>query len=429
VKGKDYITVIDFIGNYNNNYLIPIALYGDKSYDKDKIRKLIVSGNEMIPGSSTVNFDKISRERIFDSIDNTNLQTKRELQRDYKLLKFRLGRVPRMIDFIKQNERDPYSFVSYSKSYFNFVRDYEELDKSNIDEFQKEVLEVFSMYINNSKRLEESLIIKELLKNKVINIFSFKEKIFDNFGYKLEQKNLESAIDNVNLKFNTLSQNKKKISYFEKFGQEILSIKNDEIKFSIFFANKLKNQTFRTYLLDSSRYSIEKFKRQFRVDRFFNGFVLYRKYSRRDVFRILCHPKEPVYINVGGYFLSSDNSNCPIFVNYEKHDDISSTTKYEDKFIDNLTFQWMSKSNRTLNSREIVLMKEDDKLHLPLFIKKSNDEGQDFYYMGDVIPIKDSFTQKRMKTDNGGSVSVVKLKFSLVNPVDKSLYKYITEND
>ena len=26
VVGKDYLTVIDFIGNYQNNYLIPIAL-------------------------------------------------------------------------------------------------------------------------------------------------------------------------------------------------------------------------------------------------------------------------------------------------------------------------------------------------------------------------------------------------------------------
>ena len=27
-QGKEYLTVIDFIGNYSNNYLVPIALYG-----------------------------------------------------------------------------------------------------------------------------------------------------------------------------------------------------------------------------------------------------------------------------------------------------------------------------------------------------------------------------------------------------------------
>ncbi|MGL4945850.1 MAG: DEAD/DEAH box helicase family protein, partial [Fusobacteriaceae bacterium] len=34
-EGKNYLTVIDFIGNYKNNYMIPIALFGDNSYNKD----------------------------------------------------------------------------------------------------------------------------------------------------------------------------------------------------------------------------------------------------------------------------------------------------------------------------------------------------------------------------------------------------------
>jgi hypothetical protein len=68
-------------------------------------------------------------------------------------------------------------------------------------------------------------------------------------------------------------------------------------------------------------------------------------------------------------------------------------------------------------------------MRLPLFIKKSNDEGKDFYYMGDVRPIDSSFTQESMKNDKGQSIPVVRLHFSLDNPVEKSLYNYITEND
>lgn len=33
VFGKEYVVVLDFIGNYDNNYLIPIALSGDQSYN------------------------------------------------------------------------------------------------------------------------------------------------------------------------------------------------------------------------------------------------------------------------------------------------------------------------------------------------------------------------------------------------------------
>ena len=117
VEGKEYLTVIDFIGNYQNNYLVPIALYGDTSYNKDTIRKLIASGSSLIPGSSTINFDKISKEKIFNSINSANLQIRRDLVNDYKLLKYKIGRVPTMVDFMKNKSRDPQLFVENSKSY------------------------------------------------------------------------------------------------------------------------------------------------------------------------------------------------------------------------------------------------------------------------------------------------------------------------
>ena len=61
-RGKEFLTVIDFIGNYTNNYMIPIALYGDRSYDKDTIRKLLSAGSSYLPGASTVSFDNVSME-------------------------------------------------------------------------------------------------------------------------------------------------------------------------------------------------------------------------------------------------------------------------------------------------------------------------------------------------------------------------------
>ena len=35
----------------------------------------------------------------------------------------------------------------------------------------------------------------------------------------------------------------------------------------------------------------------------------------------------------GGYKMSSDGSNCPIFTTYKKEENISETTKYEDRFL------------------------------------------------------------------------------------------------
>ena len=69
-----------------------------------------------------------------------------------------------------------------------------------------------------------------------------------------------------------------------------------------------------------------------------------------------------------------------------------------------------------------------NELRLPLFIKKSNDEGAAFYFMGDVVPIQESFKQANIKDDANNDVSVVKVKFRLNTPVYDALYNYITNS-
>ena len=66
---------------------------------------------------------------------------------------------------------------------------------------------------------------------------------------------------------------------------------------------------------------------------------------------------------------------------------------------------------------------------MPLFIKKSNDEGTEFYYMGDLTPIDSSFKQSLMSTDDGKKVSVVQINFTLSHPVEESIYSYLTNTD
>ena len=43
-EGKEYVVILDFIGNYMNNFMIPIALSGDRSYNKDAMRRYIREG-------------------------------------------------------------------------------------------------------------------------------------------------------------------------------------------------------------------------------------------------------------------------------------------------------------------------------------------------------------------------------------------------
>ena len=428
VEGKGYLTVIDFIGNYKNNYLIPIALYGDTSYNKDSLRKLITEGSRMIPGASTINFDKITKERIFQSIDSANMQLLSDLKKDYFLLKYKLGRVPMMMDFIDHGSRDPFLYVNYSKSYYNFINVAEKENDFHLSEMQVKLLELFSKEINNSKRVEESLILKHLLESDSLSINDLREEVLEKYNYTITDETIKSCVSNLNFEFIREKKNGKLISAKEIYNLDILKIKNDKFKFSEGFKGLLNQKNFKSFLIDSTNYSIYQFDKLFKSEKWQNGFVLYRKYSRKDVFRILNVSENPVAQNVGGYLVSPDNSHCPIFVNYHKEDDISESTKYEDEFVNTKEFDWMSKSNRKINSNDVQsILGKRGNIRLPLFIKKNNDEGKDFYYMGEMSPILDKVKQTTLSNDSGKQISVVKIRFNLASPVSEIMYNYLQE--
>ncbi len=428
IEGKGYLTVIDFIGNYENNYIIPIALYGDTSYNKDSLRKLITEGSRMLPGASTINFDEISKERIFKSIDSANMQLFSDLKKDYSLLKFRLGRIPMMMDFIDHGSRDPFIFVDYANSYYNFVVKVEKLEAAELSGHQEKLLEFFSKEINNSKRLEESLILKLLIQEGQLSVSKLKEVVYNKYQYSISEKTIKSCVANLNFEFVREKKDGKMLSIKSIYDIDVLSMVNREFVFSNVFEQHLKQIEFKRFLLDSVDYSIYEFDKQFDTDKWRNGFVLYRKYSRKDVFRILNVSENPVAQNVGGYLVSPDNEHCPIFVNYHKEEHISESTKYEDEFVNNKEFDWMSKSNRTLKSNDVQsILGNNGSIRLPLFIKKNNDEGLEFYYMGELSPNLNQIEQTTMPNDSGKLLPVVKFRFNLADPVTQTMYDYLNE--
>jgi hypothetical protein len=84
----------------------------------------------------------------------------------------------------------------------------------------------------------------------------------------------------------------------------------------------------------------------------------------------------------------------------------------------------MSRSRRALESKEIIQIQEYKKgLRLSLFVKKDNDEGSDFYYTGEVTPMK--FSQSTILDDKGQKVPIVQVIFSMNQPVESSIYEYL----
>ncbi|MGL6132222.1 MAG: DEAD/DEAH box helicase, partial [Fusobacteriaceae bacterium] len=114
---KEFVVILDFIGNYEKNFLIPTAISQNNSYDKDFMKRFISNGTDQIPGESSVVFEEIVKEEIFKNINKTNFSTKKNIEHDYHLLKKQLGRVPYLFDFFSRNMIDPSVILRYRKDY------------------------------------------------------------------------------------------------------------------------------------------------------------------------------------------------------------------------------------------------------------------------------------------------------------------------
>lgn len=419
-EGKEYLTVIDFIGNYSNNFLIPIALFGDTSYNKDNLRKLIAGGSNQIPGTSTINFDKIAKEKIYAAIDQSNFSLKKDLVKDYDLLKYKIGYSPMMMDFMHHGSRDPILFAEYSGSYFQFVSSIESNLSGVLNQDQLAILKLYSTEVNNAKRVEESELLHILITKEKVKIGEFIELIYGKYGFVISIETVVSVISNLNFYFINKRNSIKGLG-----TNDLVNFADGVISVSEYFKNQLSNPTFHRYLLDSVYYGITRFDQTFVLDKYIDGFLIHHKYSRKDICRILNWEKNEESTMYG---YSIKYNTCPIFVNYHKDENIAASTKFEDKFINNSYFQWFSKPRRNIESKDVSAIKNhNNELRLSLFIKKSNGEGSDFYYMGDVKPVQESFEETSILDDHGKNVSVVKVIFKLNQPVEDSLYDYLTK--
>jgi len=428
IAGKQYLTVIDFIGNYDNNYLVPVALYGDTSYNKDFLRKSLASGSALIPGASTVNFDRIAKERIFASIDSANLRKRSDLVNDFDLLRFRLGRRPMMTDFTEHGSRDALLYVEYSKSYFNFVESVEDSLKGALTKHQKKVLELVANEIADGSRPHEPIILLEILRNGRIGKQTLSTILASRYDMRLTESDVESALRNLNFHFVREQSEKVLVPAGKLLGHGLVDFENDVFTFSKELVSMLAIGIFSEFFFDNLKFALLRFAEGYEARNYRSGFVLYRKYSRKDVFRLLNWAENPVAQNVGGYIVSEDRSNCPIFVTYDKGEEISESIRYDDRFISPAEFQSMSKNRRTLGSPDVRAIRDEDRtgIRLPLFIKKSDDEGLDFYYISDLVPIPEKFEETKISAGADGSVSIVAMHFRLVDPLEQSLYDYLT---
>lgn len=413
---KDYSVVIDFIGNYKQNFLIPIALLGDRSLNKESIRKGMIDAIDTgsIGGFSSINFDKISRQRIFEAISHAKLDSLGNLKAEFLKLRNILNKVPRLVDFVHRDAVDPVLLATKCGNYWSFLTQISQVT-ATASENQKKYLDFLSNEILNGKRPHELLILKELISRQTIT----KTEIIDLFEKKdclTSPIVTDSAIGILTQTFHTNAEK-------EKYGEPVVVTFGNVVQLSNNFAHELStSSTFLEHVIDIIETGLLLARHIYRMDQ---PLLVGKRYTRKDVCRLLNwdHNQQAT---IFGYKIDKATSTCPIFITYHKDEEITDSINYHDRFIDPKHLLWFTRSRRTLASAEIqpILSNQVD---LHIFAKKDDSEGPDFYYIGKASSSNAIETKMpKSSTTEAAELSVVTMDLELSSPAELKLYNYLT---
>lgn len=420
-EDKEYVVVLDFIGNYRNNFMIPIALSGDRSYNKDNIRRYVTEGGRVIPGASTIHFDEISRKRIFQAIDNANFSDIKLINENYKNLKNKLGHIPALADFDKYGEMDVLRIFDNNSlgSYYKFLVKYEKEYIIRLSADEEKVIEFVSKKLASGKRIHELELLKRLLKYQHGVMGLLKRTLIENYNCSIDDNCVDNIVNMMTNEFSTSGAKKtySQCIFLEKEGSDFCVSKT--------FGEMLQNPDFYHILEELVDFGISRYKENYSSRYQNTDLVLYQKYTYEDVCRLLNWERNEVPLNIGGYKYDKKTKTFPVFINYDKQDDISDTTKYEDHFTGYNRLIAISKSGRNIESEDVqnFLKAQERGIDVQLFVRKNKDDkiSKEFYYLGRMTPtglVKEFVMPNTEKT-------AVEIEWALDTPVREDIYEYI----
>ncbi len=424
-EGKEYVVILDFIGNYTNNFMIPIALSGDRTYNKDNIRRFLMEGCRVLPGASTIHFDEISRKRIFASVDNANFSDIKLIKENYTTLKNKLGRIPALKDFDDYGEMDVLRIFDNSSlgSYYKFLVKYEKEYTVRLSAEEESVVEFISKKLASGKRIQDLQMMKRLLAYargySRIGLFMGLAEDLKVYGKEMSAVQRQNIVNVLTNEFPAGSGKKTydKCVFLEKEGSDY--------KPSSRFLQMLGNDEFYQILEELIDFGIARYERDYRSSYGDTDLVLYQKYTYEDVCRLLNWENNEVPLNIGGYKFDRKTKTFPVFINYEKADDISATTKYEDHFVSRRVLIAISKSGRSLESEDVqnFLKAKERGIRVELFVRKNKEDkgSKEFYYLGTMTASGRAEEFMMPNTDK----SAVEIEWILSEPVREDLYEYI----
>ena len=282
---------------------------------------------------------------------------------------------------------------------------------NGLSDYENKVLTMLTLEILNGKRKHEIILLHLLLNQEEVEYDEYIDHLKKS-NCPVDDATISSVTNVLDLSFFTQS-------YKTKYGEVpvILLDKDNRFRFNDSTYESLhQNKYFKDLVHDVVQCAMEKNK-LYRLDQ---PLTLYEKYTRKDACRLL-NWKNDESSTIFGY--KTKHQTCPIFVTYHKKDEVESSVNYGDEFLSPDVLKWYTRSNRTLESQEVrqIIDAKENHIDVHIFVKKDDDEGTDFYYLGQATPDKNTVEQDKMEDGK----PVVHMNMVMEHGVDSKLYGYI----
>ncbi len=385
---KQYVTVLDFIGNsYKRSVQIAFAMgsLAENFVMEKRLMKSLVKDNFSALGLDQygvkIHFDEESQSEIIQYIDRENFNSKYYMERDYYNFKQYINAeyYPKHMDYLNNDcAPDLMRFMQIkidgrkTGCYYSFLLG---IGENNLPVFDDNQV-FFIKYVSSLLplvRKHEFLALLKLLDE------PWNKKDLSNYLLKTIDR---SNIEEVNHAF----------KFMEKKGA--IKYIDDVVCLNV----KLDDQ-FKEYLDDLLRYGIAQYEETYRNS---EKFILWHDYRMDQVQLKLL--KDPDHNQKGTYFYGDE---AIVFASLKKDASIEERLNYKDKFLEPSIFQWECENN--ISAKDLQALRVCKYVHL--FVRKvQNEHGIQlpFTYVGE-----GRFTNERAQTKNGTYLYDIPMKCEL----------------
>ncbi len=423
-EGKHFLTVLDFIGNYQSSYLMAIALNGRSSYDRDSLKVAVKSDFADVPGSTHIIMDRIPKEQILRQLEQERFYSARRLRENYLSFKHvNGGRVPFLCDYLRHDGAyDPLNFTLNKayKTYFGFVNSQEQLTADDqgfgCSACSTALLQLIHTLLLPSGRPYDLALLKFLI-DAEDHAITLQEALL-----KLEQYLDAPDMQTLRHAAAFLKGNFFDSSEIKAYKAALLEETEGKIRLNAalreFFDGK---SPFKAWVEDAVDYGLLRYEQEFSLENCgFPFFKIGHRYSMRDT-ALLCRSEKKHSSFRGQGLITQIEKHFLIFVDLYKKEGIKDSVNYDDHFLSPSRFHWQSPNATSQQSGtgQKLIGHQRAGIRVHLFVRKYPEvEGvtQKFIYAGRVRVIPESVHGDKP----------VDMDFALEAPLPQDLYAELT---